>query len=288
MSELGQMLKKARLEQSISLEQLQETTKIRKRYLECIEEGDYKTLPGTFYVRAFIKSYAEAVGLDPAEVLTMYRNVIPEVNNEAAVSEGIAPKRTVTKRSDKWSRFATGVMLVSFFLLIIGLIYYFALRNHNENNQSVTGNDNLPLTDRVATHTPDEGTPGSSGNVEAKAATPTPETAKPELTFLRTDKGIDFYQITHVAAMNVEMTLVGSDCWFQIDKLTANGDAYTHEMLEQGNLAKLGSPRKWESDKPVYLNIGLPKAIELKVNDVVLPLGEISNPKRIQIEASKP
>jgi transcriptional regulator with XRE-family HTH domain len=283
LSELGQLLKKARLEQGISLEHLQETTKIRKRYLECIEEGDYKALPGNFYVRAFIKSYAEAVGLDPAEVLSLYRNVIPEMNPEV-VSDNIAPKRTVTKRSDKWSRFATGVMLVSFFLLIVGLIYYFALRNHNENNQSVNGSDKLPLTDRIASNSPGQGTPGAAGTLEAKSATPTPPPATPELKFLSTEKGIDIYELTNAASLSLEMTLAGTDCWFQIDKLTPNGTVFSHEMIEQGNLAKLGSPRKWESDKPVYLNIGLPKAVELKVNGVILPLGEVSNPKRVQIQ----
>lgn len=63
MSDLGYILRKTRLERKISLDDLQEVTKIRKRYLEAIEEGNYKVLPGSFYVRAFIKSYAEAVGL---------------------------------------------------------------------------------------------------------------------------------------------------------------------------------------------------------------------------------
>lgn len=290
MSELGQMLKKARLEQGISLEQLQETTKIRKRYLECIEVGDYKALPGNFYVRAFIKSYAEAVGLDPAEVLSLYRNVLPEMNADT-VTENIAPKRAVTKRSDKWSRFATGVMLVSFFLLIVGLIYYFALRNHDGNNQSVNGNDRPSLTDRVAVPTPGQGTPGSTADANAQAASPSPESVDPELKFIQTEQGVDYYEVANADTLSLEMTLIGTDCWFQIDKLTVNGsvyNAYKHETLEQGNMAKLGSPRKWESDTPVYLNIGLPKAVELKVNGMTLPLGEVSNPKRLQIRPAQP
>ncbi|HEY0827135.1 MAG TPA: helix-turn-helix domain-containing protein, partial [Bacilli bacterium] len=68
MSDLGQLLIKARNEKGLTIEDLQETTKIRKAYLEAIEEGNYKKLPGNFYVRAFIKSYAEAVGLEPDEV----------------------------------------------------------------------------------------------------------------------------------------------------------------------------------------------------------------------------
>lgn len=284
MSELGQLLKKARLEQGITLEQLQETTKIRKRYLEAIEEGDYKSLPGNFYVRAFIKSYAEAVGLDPSEVLSMYRNVFPDPN-VGTVTESLSPKRTITKRSDKWSRFATGVMLASFFLLIVGLIYYFAYRNHDGINQSVNGGGTSPLTDKVATQNPN-GSP-AGGTLEVKAvATPSPTPVQPELKLIKSEGNMDYYELTNAAALSVEMTLTGTDCWFQIDKLTPNGNSFDHDIIEQGNLAKLGSPRKWESDQPVFMNIGLPKAIELKVNGVVLPLGEISNPKRLQIQAT--
>lgn len=65
MSELGQQLREARLQKGMSLDDVQEMTKIRKRYLEAIEAGDYKVLPGSFYVRAFIKTYAETVGLNP-------------------------------------------------------------------------------------------------------------------------------------------------------------------------------------------------------------------------------
>lgn len=282
MSELGQLLRKARMEQGISLEQLQEITKIRKRYLECIEEGDYNALPGSFYVRAFIKSYAEAVGLDPAEVLSLYRNVLPQINNE--VVEGIAPKRTVSKRSDKWSRFATGVMLATFFLLIVGLIYYFAYRNYN-GSTSVNEASPAPLTVKTSTDAPASGTPSASAVTDAKSITPSPSPQlTPELKFLRSDKAVDYYELTNATVLQVEMTLKGTDCWFQIDKLTPNGDQFTRDMIEQGTLAKLGSPRKWESDKPVYLNIGLPKAVDLKVNGALMPLGDLSNPKRVQIQ----
>lgn len=284
MSDLGQLLKKARLDKGISLEDLQETTKIRKKYLECIEVGNYDALPGNFYVRAFIKSYAEAVGLDPNEVLRLYRNDIPDVGTES-VAETISPKRTVSKRSDKWSRFATGVMLVSFFLLIVGLIYYFAYKNYNGEDRTVQENPSGPITDRIASDTPAPSGPAET-KTAVKAAAETPAPAVPELKFLKNERGIDYYEITNTAKLMVEMSLKGTDCWFQIDKVTPKGDLFSHEMIEQGSMAKLGSPKTWESDMPVYLNIGLPTAVELKINGVIVPLGELSNPKRVQIQAA--
>ena len=77
MTELGARLKEARLQKGYSLDDLQEITKIQKRYLVGIEEGNYSSMPGTFYVRAFIKQYAEAVGLDADEILQQYQKEIP-------------------------------------------------------------------------------------------------------------------------------------------------------------------------------------------------------------------
>ena len=69
MTELGARLKEARLAKGYSIDDLQEITKIQKRYLAGIEEGNYSTMPGAFYVRAFIKQYAEAVGLNGDELI---------------------------------------------------------------------------------------------------------------------------------------------------------------------------------------------------------------------------
>ncbi|WP_350302045.1 helix-turn-helix domain-containing protein [Peribacillus frigoritolerans] len=82
LTELGNRLKEAREAKGLSLEDLQELTKIQKRYLIGIEEGNYSMMPGKFYVRAFIKQYCEAVGLDPEEIFEQYKSEVPSVYSE--------------------------------------------------------------------------------------------------------------------------------------------------------------------------------------------------------------
>ncbi|WP_449403717.1 helix-turn-helix domain-containing protein [Exiguobacterium artemiae] len=106
MTELGTYLKEQRETLGISLEQIQSTTKIQKRYILAIEEGDYKQLPGAFYARAFIKTYAEALGLDVDEVFATYKRDLPEpeaqpvveLSRRATYSKSTAPKKSVAKR----------------------------------------------------------------------------------------------------------------------------------------------------------------------------------------------
>src|SRR5690625_224690 len=66
---IGETLREAREAKGYTLEDIQETTKIQKRYLIAIEQNDFQSLPGKFYARAFIKEYAQVLDLDVNELL---------------------------------------------------------------------------------------------------------------------------------------------------------------------------------------------------------------------------
>ncbi|MGX7108592.1 helix-turn-helix domain-containing protein [Facklamia miroungae] len=80
MSELGSRLREARVNKGYTLNTLQQMTKIQKKYLQAIEEGQLEELPGTFYARAFVKQYADMVGLDGDTLLREYESEL-EVKN---------------------------------------------------------------------------------------------------------------------------------------------------------------------------------------------------------------
>lgn len=64
-------LKKNRIEKQVSLMDISAATRINLKFLEAMEEGNFALLPQT-YVRAFIREYADAVGLDPRATLKKY------------------------------------------------------------------------------------------------------------------------------------------------------------------------------------------------------------------------
>ena len=78
MTELGQKLKEARGTKGLSIDQLHEITKIQKRHLVAIEEGNYDVLPGAFMRVHSLKQYADAVGLNGEELLVEYQSTIPQ------------------------------------------------------------------------------------------------------------------------------------------------------------------------------------------------------------------
>lgn len=72
MASLGQRLREARESQGLSLEEIEASTRIRKSYLVAIEDEDYDSLPHPTYVRGFLKTYANRLGIDAAEILDLY------------------------------------------------------------------------------------------------------------------------------------------------------------------------------------------------------------------------
>lgn len=70
---VSEVLKKTRKKENLSLEELSQRTKIREKYLLALEKGEWQKLPGLAYIKGFLKSYAEAVNLDPEQVLALFR-----------------------------------------------------------------------------------------------------------------------------------------------------------------------------------------------------------------------
>src|SRR5512147_258076 len=71
MEELIKELKAAREAKGIPLAQIADITRIAEEYLQAIERGELDVLPQV-YVRAFLREYADVVGLSPDEVMRKY------------------------------------------------------------------------------------------------------------------------------------------------------------------------------------------------------------------------
>ena len=73
MASLGQELRDEREARHISIEEIASSTKIVSRYLEALEDDRLDVMPGGFFIKGIIRAYAQAVGLDPEEVLGRYK-----------------------------------------------------------------------------------------------------------------------------------------------------------------------------------------------------------------------
>ncbi|WP_194841477.1 helix-turn-helix domain-containing protein [Sporosarcina obsidiansis] len=125
MTGLGARLKEARVAKGYTLDDLQGITKIQKRYLSGIENEDYSTMPGAFYIRAFIKQYAEAVDLDADEMLALYKEESREAPDEER--EVVAPttlqRSSGLKTNSKLKEIMPKIIVALFIVMIIVIVY---------------------------------------------------------------------------------------------------------------------------------------------------------------------
>lgn len=295
MFELGQLLKRARMDRGITIDDLQETTKIRKRYLEAIEEGNFKVLPGNFYVKAFIKSYAEAVGLDPIEVLNSYKTEVPTPPVEPAAEPSRRSRPQSKTSSIKWNTWITGVMLWSFLILILAVMYYFISKNYHtdESKNAVTNEQTKHVTDKTPSPGNKTGSPsetdagkGATASSSNPTVTPTPApTPVPDVKLIKTQDGIDYYALSSGGGkLSIQLNIVGEACWFKIDKLATGGKK---SVLEQGTLQK-GQNRSWELDTAAFLTLGAANQAQITVNGTSISVGDAANVKKFQFDLNVP
>ena len=86
MFEIGTSLREARLRQGLDFPELEQATKIRGKYLRALEDEQFEVLPAQTYVKGFLRSYAEYLGLDGQ----LY---VDEYNSRFVVGEEEAPAR---------------------------------------------------------------------------------------------------------------------------------------------------------------------------------------------------
>ncbi|MBN1876336.1 MAG: DUF4115 domain-containing protein [Anaerolineae bacterium] len=70
--ELGSWLRRKRESQQLTLSDAEKALRIRRRYLEALEVGDYAALPGEIQARGFLRNYARYLGLPAEEALARY------------------------------------------------------------------------------------------------------------------------------------------------------------------------------------------------------------------------
>jgi cytoskeleton protein RodZ len=92
---LGDALRLQREQMGVTLEQAADDTRIRLKFLQAIESGDYQSLPGNVYTKGFLRNYAEYLNLEPDEIVALY------VGERGGIEplRTFAPMKPLVKRS---------------------------------------------------------------------------------------------------------------------------------------------------------------------------------------------
>ncbi len=134
-AKIGRALEGRRRERGLSLEEVEQATKIRKRYLMGLEREDYSLLPDAVYASGFLKTYANFLGLDGEALSQQLRNRRKPrrergINYSAPRSDFERPLITpggvagTEKRRVSTSAIITLVVAILALAAVIGTLYY--------------------------------------------------------------------------------------------------------------------------------------------------------------------
>lgn len=155
MSELGKTFSQARVARGLTLEDCERDTRISKRYLDALEREDWKVFPAPVYSRAFLRTYAQYLGLDASALMRMF-----QANEDPPQVKPLPEVRTApASGAINWP--LAGAVLA--FVVIVGGLLYWSSRG-DDDNDPVTQANNAPTV-----------TEGQGGGLQPAAGRPVGE-----------------------------------------------------------------------------------------------------------------
>lgn len=96
MIKAGQKLYFARVNKSLTLEDIAKATKIRPSFLAAIEKGEYDKLPSPAYAKGFVSNYASYLGLSQKETLALFRREYDEKKQIKVLPDSLTKSRSIS------------------------------------------------------------------------------------------------------------------------------------------------------------------------------------------------
>jgi cytoskeleton protein RodZ len=189
---IGERLREARMRQRIDIAEVESATKIRAKYLRALENEEFSLLPGNTFVKTFLRTYAEYLGLDAQLLIEEYR-VEHEPRGEGDLQPMVSRPRRQRERERRRPRAQRGppgpgtavlvvLGVVLAILLLLGL---------------TSGGSNDDTSDKSASTTPKKkgAKKKHPASKHKKAAKPKPKSVRLRVvpsspTYLCVDRGV--------------------------------------------------------------------------------------------------
>ena len=262
-AKVGRILEQARKERGLSLEEVEQATKIRKRYLAGLEREDYALLPDAVYAQGFLKTYANFLGLDgealsrqlksrrkPRRERGINYNTKPESDFEEPL---IAPRglQGTEKRKVPTSAIVTLLVAVLVLAAVIGALYFVgrgvqASRSEGDNPPPASG-ENPPRQEQQKVADKEKAPEAEQANKDAAERDAAGDKQSPD----------EARQPALPDSLQVLISVRDRPSWLLIQ--TDGSTAY-----EQ--VAQPGFSRTFEAGRQLYIKCGDAGAVSVEIN----------------------
>jgi cytoskeleton protein RodZ len=244
-AEIGNILREARIRLGLSVKQVAEITKVRAKYLEALEDDDFKVIPGPTYIKAYLRTYADMLRLDSDALVEAYRSTYERRRDETREHTDLTLEHVRSrtrakqrKRSPQGARRGYAVLGVLVVIAVVLLAYF-------------TSNAGQP----PATLGPDSVGGGLTSTTSADATTTTTAVG---------DTG-------GTTTSSTDAVFTGNDFWLRI---RATGDCFlvVRDDNENGDILYrdtigAGEEFNYTEAKRYWVHIANPEVVRVYVND---------------------
>ena len=255
---IGEVLRLARINQGLSLEELQEKTEIQLNFLEAMEADDFDLLPSTFYARSFLRKYAWAVELDERIVLDAYDSGSMITYEEVDVDEEDLSGR---RRSNKKKTSYLPLFYFVLFALSILIFVTYYVWNYIQTQPSPSS-ANYSVVSSTSSTT-------SSSSSSTSQTSSSSSTAESTITVSGEGNRIEARYKTSKETATVQLTVSDATSWVSVSGSDLEGGV---TLSSDNKNAKTTVSTK----NPVTITLGVVKGVTVTVDNQTIDTSKLT------------
>ena len=255
---IGEVLRLARINQGLSLEELQEKTEIQLNFLEAMEADDFDQLPSTFYARSFLRKYAWAVELDERIVLDAYDSGSMITYEEVDVDEEDLSGR---RRSNKKKTSYLPLFYFVLFALSILIFVTYYVWNYIQTQPS-SSSANYSVVNSTSSTT-------SSSSSSSSQTSSSSSTTESTITVSGEGNRIEARYKTSKETATVQLAVSDATSWVSVSGSELEGGV---TLSEDNKNAKTTVSTK----NPVTITLGVVKGVTVTVDNQTIDTSKLT------------
>ncbi|MDF9408916.1 DUF4115 domain-containing protein [Pelotomaculum isophthalicicum JI] len=225
--EIGKRLKEAREGKGLTLEAVEEETKIRRKYIRALEEEQFQVLPGSVYAKAFLRTYTRFLGIDAEDVFENFNGLFTEAPTESSDMYFEEESKAGVPRKSRSRLFLTIAAV------IVGMVVLALFANGLKDKGNTSGNN-------MASN--------NSGNAVTSEQTAPPVNQQPPVVQ---------QQPAASSMVKLDLNVKNSNCWMSV---TVDG-----RQAFEGTLIP-GQSKHFEGKDKINVTLGNAGAVEASLN----------------------
>src|SRR5665213_4430378 len=171
MADIGAMLREARMREHLDIAEFEARTKIRAKYLRALEDEEWSLLPGYTFTKAFLRTYADMLGLDGRTLVDEFKRQYPDPS-EIELSPSPPSRRGRDRQGERGSRQSgpSGRVLLIALLVVLVAAVVFVVHELDKKKTPPSSNSSTSTTTTTTTSQP----PPTAASVALRLTAVTP------------------------------------------------------------------------------------------------------------------